>query len=329
MDFNKIANPYLDNYPDIFKELEKERLFQIKNGRSWNKSVYMPMGSIFGVALNLSKTPTRLFENHVYDIASLASWRFGGKHIVEFDELLELLVTKTGLHGDIPVDILLNLPFMCSYVKTKQLKDYDGFFVSLSTGNERRYEKEKLRLEISFISSFIVTTLSIDMEKVGVEEIINGFVERFKDDYPTMDYPSPELHIGESENILKTSLYSMLNYALPLILYLCAANAEITSKTATAPSIPTLPRNKRAIAPHQPTEWLCGERIGAAIRASAQREATDPTGTGVSKRPHIRRAHWHTYRVGVGKANTILKWIHPLAINADNGSDMPVTTRKV
>ena len=343
MDFNAITKFYSDKYPNIFAEVERTRLLSTDKGMTWDKTCYFSFESVLATIIyryidtksnihdltknwNIggkyhSKKGELGLTHDALCVYNLLAWRFGGKHIVDFDELIEKQIIECGISGDIPMNVLRKLPFMGVYVKTKSHKTFDGFLVSSSNGTEK-HNSHEFHIVISTLYEGEMISAPIDLSKVGtIDEIADSDVSSL--------FKNKEDINGFTKQTFVDFFRSMWGCALPLILYLCASNAEITSKTAAAPTIPTLPRNKRAIAPHQPTEWLCGERIGAAIRASAQREANDPTGTGASKRPHIRRAHWHTYRVGVGKANTILKWIHPLAINADDGSDMPVTTRKV
>lgn len=40
-------------------------------------------------------------------------------------------------------------------------------------------------------------------------------------------------------------------------------------------------------------------------------------------RPHIRRAHWHTYRTGSGRTETTIKWVAPIPINITDGDIIP------
>ena len=51
-------------------------------------------------------------------------------------------------------------------------------------------------------------------------------------------------------------------------------------------------------------------------------------------RPHIRRAHWHTYWVGpmdevYPKRKTILKWLPPIPVNVTDVEKLPVVVREV
>ncbi len=57
------------------------------------------------------------------------------------------------------------------------------------------------------------------------------------------------------------------------------------------------------------------------------------SGTHARPRPHIRRAHWHSY--WVGKCNdpdtrtVVLKWLPPIAVNVQNVDDLTTTVRDV
>lgn len=77
-------------------------------------------------------------------------------------------------------------------------------------------------------------------------------------------------------------------------------------------------------------EWTVGERFGAAYRrAIAQHAAAGHRGADRSRaRPHVRRAHWHTYVTGPrdGERERVLRWLPPMFVNADAaGADVPTT----
>jgi hypothetical protein len=76
-----------------------------------------------------------------------------------------------------------------------------------------------------------------------------------------------------------------------------------------------------------PTSWQVGYRIGAALRRAYYAAEPAPAGEGAasekikersSPRPHIRRAHWHSYWTGPrkGKREAILKWLPPIPVGA-------------
>lgn len=53
------------------------------------------------------------------------------------------------------------------------------------------------------------------------------------------------------------------------------------------------------------------------------------TGIGASKRPHIRKAHWHIYRIGKGRTQKKVIWLPPIEVNCRNQETLPVVVRTV
>ena len=78
-------------------------------------------------------------------------------------------------------------------------------------------------------------------------------------------------------------------------------------------------------------EWDVGIRYMTEKRAymnSRKAGATVSMRTGSRVRPHIRKAHWHLYRVGPGRKETKLLWIPPVFVGKQKDED-PVVVRKV
>lgn len=96
------------------------------------------------------------------------------------------------------------------------------------------------------------------------------------------------------------------------LIYLCATNAELRP----LPSSLNRRKAKGQKSAKPPKVIQVGYISGPALRAyrRAERdEAAQPTGR--TMRPHIRRAHFHTYRVGAGRTESIVKWLSPIPIN--------------
>ena len=72
-------------------------------------------------------------------------------------------------------------------------------------------------------------------------------------------------------------------------------------------------------------KWDVGYRV---IKEYNRRlsESINTNHTGTSKRPHIRKAHWHTYHKNREK---VLLWIPPIFINCNNSEDLPVVAREI
>jgi hypothetical protein len=107
----------------------------------------------------------------------------------------------------------------------------------------------------------------------------------------------------------------MVQRAVSLLVYLCAANADLQPVPRTK-----LGRARRSSDRSQSAKPLMvvgvGYRIGAALRAyrkSAPRPAGIPAGRTVP--PHLRRAHFHTFLAGPGRTETRVHWLPPIPIN--------------
>lgn len=119
-------------------------------------------------------------------------------------------------------------------------------------------------------------------------------------------------------------LEMMLRRAASLLVYLCASNAEL------AP-VPTFGggrargggKRRGGGGPKPAKRIMVGYRIGEALREYRRNVLADRTprtgGTGRTVEPHVRRAHFHTFRVGPGRPNERtqrrVKWLPPIPIN--------------
>ncbi|MEV0453729.1 hypothetical protein [Catellatospora methionotrophica] len=67
--------------------------------------------------------------------------------------------------------------------------------------------------------------------------------------------------------------------------------------------------------------------MGNAIRSwkAARAAGTHGTGagTGGTRRPHWRKPHLHTYRIGPGRTETVMHYLSGLPVNGYTGSDVP------
>jgi hypothetical protein len=119
-----------------------------------------------------------------------------------------------------------------------------------------------------------------------------------------------------------------------LVLYLCAENAEIGdgSRRPSVPPHKCAKRGPRLIPPDRLTAWDVGLRLGAALRRAESSEELDAgvwQGERARPRAHIRRAHWHTFRVGEGRRGNKVKWMAPIPVNVRDPDALPATVRPV
>jgi hypothetical protein len=106
----------------------------------------------------------------------------------------------------------------------------------------------------------------------------------------------------------------MIKRAVSMLIYICATNADLKP----LPKPPARAKGGTRDKKRKPVQVVgVGYRIGPALKAYRKREATTGQGTGRTVRAHIRRAHLHTFKVGPGRTQSMVKWLPPIPVNAD------------
>jgi hypothetical protein len=105
----------------------------------------------------------------------------------------------------------------------------------------------------------------------------------------------------------------------------------ITKQTYKQPKEGQKPKNKFS----EIRMWDVGIRYGKAIHVAKQeyekqiaRENAENNKNRKPVRPHVRRAHWHKYKVGKGRQETKIVWLAPIYV-CGSGKEIPVTIREV
>ena len=117
---------------------------------------------------------------------------------------------------------------------------------------------------------------------------------------------------------------------LSLLLYLCAEEPDISGHIpGTYPQYPRPKKTKKGLKlfpPDKPCIWNVGQEQGKKLREAIEKASERDPGSGViTRKPHIRKAHWHGYWKGSRKPNPDMssekqerqffyKWIPPLII---------------
>lgn len=234
-----------------------------------------------------------------------------------------------------PVDILSHLPvnsFSIKLGKPLELKDEPNFDTIL-VFNDYKLDS-KGRSYGSAGITFILLNSDTPVGRKGYQHPVRliGFINI----EPTEGFPltfQSMYDANVAENLtcgLSPDEYQyMLTHLLPYVLYLCSQNAEISQPQ----------ENKLVYRPYNGTpkhkyrevkQLICGEPTGIRIRdfKRIQRERRD-SGEGSMKSPHIRRAHYHRYWVGVGNDRHVeLRWIAPICVHKElNGYIKPTNAQ--
>jgi hypothetical protein len=133
---------------------------------------------------------------------------------------------------------------------------------------------------------------------------------------------------GQTPELQRSFMSTILHVVVPHMLYLCSQTLDTRPKPLKPGRPARRQRGRTRPAEPQVDRRLIGFRIGPELAAQDRWEATaeqgEPRGSHGRHRPpapHIRRAHFHTYRVGPGRRERVVKWLAPIAVNADHGID--------
>jgi hypothetical protein len=125
---------------------------------------------------------------------------------------------------------------------------------------------------------------------------------------------------------------------ISLIFYLCVDEPDFGGVLRPHRPQPTRTKQGYRLFPaERVTRWDVGTRIGAAIRSARDRyehEDRAALASGRARpRPHVRRAHFHGFWAGPrkdeAKQELRVRWLPPIAVNADSPDDLPATIHPV
>lgn len=259
-------------------------------------------------------------------IAALSSWRVSqGVYLV--DSTVLDAVKETPVDGEIPVDILMRLPEWCCYVPMPgheiEGREIAGFFAHLEVGP--RHDGAWLRLEVDYLD--LPPLISLSPEALN---FYRGMT--FSDSYRRMlGEMKADAMVGGANapdfdrvaDMLQSHASERIGPLLSVLLYLCSQTAEFRAAAERVPGRPTNPTPKkvkegwRLFPPDRPKIWCVGETIGKTIRdAMARHREHDEHRLG--PRPHVRRAHWHSFwtgpRADPSARKLVLKWLPPMPV---------------
>jgi hypothetical protein len=327
---------YARAYPRAWAQADEYRAMKGQPDLGdWPDWCYLPLAGAYAIAEAEALTQGMTAHDVTLDVGNLGAliaWR-QTKGVYRFDRELFEAIWNTPLDDKIPVEVFFRLPEWCVWVETPvefNSTTSPGFFAYLE--HDVNTGRPELRLSLSVtrrpggrpalnhiifhltqptITGALRSSLVENYRQAGQDlddETLDGFAQR------TADY---------------------FRQRISLLLYLCTVNSEIAdSRTQTKrPMNPQPVRTKkgpRLFAPTMPTTWDVGMRLGAALRRARQSsEQREPTGTHASPRPHVRAAHWHTYRTSKGRAKSVLKWLPPIFVGVGSVDDLPATLRLI
>jgi hypothetical protein len=308
-----------DEFPGIWKEVD-----HLRQASAWPPYVFLPSREWIN----------RLPDNPA--AVALAAWR-PTQGIYRFDaEVLDAL-WDTPMDGTLPGDVLRSLPEWCVYIDSAPADCLHpasgnpilGYWAWLDWDRMPTGDTERLYFAVDD-GRYVCTLLPVAL---GEGSLLDGIERSARAVRQSKRYT---LLTEEDRAIVNScNVPLILKQLIGPVLYLCSINAEIrTRKEGLRPTRPRAVKTRdglRLFPPAQPTAWDCAWRIGAAIRSAREQEhrrAGD--GTHASPRPHVRRAHWHSFwtgakaKVGIvsSERKLVLKWLPPIAVMVGEASEL-------
>lgn len=342
------------------KELKQQRadVFDIvdqireRSGKQWDPACWMP-----------TKLIERKFEKPfpregikeierwmarvllTASIEPLAIWR-QWKQIYRFDEDFEQYLLKDISDLEDPVEVLKAMPYPCIYVETKHVSNMKGFFAMLDWDIDNDnlmltfygrqdpdvYPKEHFKFDFPVkirsivlepgktISQSIVPKEWQEMTDFAINEKEILMIDEMKKEWAECK--------GDEQDL------NMVMEMLQLVLYICAANAEVEENPKQkaihrAPKPNTKVKDKLS----EVQAWDAGQKTGERIRILRAKPANytgrTHAGTSSPKSPHFRRGHWHHYWVGKKDSEerkVKLNWVSPMFINGEDAEEQVTVT---
>jgi hypothetical protein len=317
----------------LFRAVDQARQSRRPDDPAWPPEVFLPLEAAGRIVLERGRAAGQSVQSPgdlvrpAAELQVFAAWRMT-KGIYRFDPDLAAALMATEITGDIPAEPLARLPEWCVYVETPGLDTpllgggttpVHGVFALLDgTAQGARL----LTMALDTDAQLAMTHLALGLplaESLARREA--QWRENCRRGIAT------EWHAGA-----EAAAAALLTKVLGLLLYLCSEAPEIDG--SGHPGNPAPKRTKegwRLFAADQSRTWDVGVRIGAALRLAREEPRSGEPGGGshAGPRPHLRRAHWHTYRVGKGRTEAVLRWLPPIPVNLEAGEALPAVVHPV
>lgn len=293
-------------YPTVWRNVEI--LYESRGSLpEWNTNLcYINISGAIAALSNAGKPEIKDF-GYAALCAALATWR-RNKVIYRFGYEIATTLMLTAEDIKIPVGIFNSLPAPCVYVqfpaagKSKKTT-IDGFLAFIEDDISRKKE-----LRILYLNKCGELVLQYAIHLIPGGTIYDGIEEA------NTTIRKNAMRLSNSEICDKIdSVISLVNetrkqicQAVQLILYICAENADIIEDEG---QMKIFRQTNNIIDKYREIrKYNVGTKTSAVLRKIARE--------GKSKKPHIRRNHWHHYWVGPrSDQHLILRWLPPIPVN--------------
>lgn len=229
-------------------------------------------------------------------------------------DMLRDQAEEMSLTDKLPMELLLHLPYPCIYIKAPK-DELDGFFAWIEYDLDRKSPELRIQWVISNFKNSFPSMLHLVLGTIGdcIADTAKTIAANTHQPMPLPDKPD-----------------LMTMTAIQMILYIISDNSDIIDEPHPVPAPQPNSKKPKTVIRDQAREIdvkNVGVRVGVAIKKymsnpspASAREVQDHK-SGISKRPHMRRGHWHHYWYGKKDDRKIkLRWVSPIAVNSDKSN---------
>ena len=308
---SRFCSSVLKNFPEAGRGADMLRATRKKKGGpQWPEWCFLPMSGATAIITHgrdLSRQPATFAEFGMLPLLSAAlAWR-PTQDIVRFDADVYEALKKTPPADDAPDLLFRQLPAWCVYIELRD-ENYHGVFVHLEYDLRDGPENGREELRLLFIPHDPADIPVPQVMHMGHGSIAEGLAQFLREAEKNLQHMAQASTLYETlkKSVEKNDLESSLRKfddltmtTISLVLYLCSAEPEWSPQEGglSSPSFAQPKKVKngwRLFPPDKPRIWNVGMETGIKIRAAKSAASAERKGP----RPHIRRAHWHTYWTG-------------------------------
>lgn len=306
----EILRAFAAHFPDLFDAVAA---YRAAHRDEWPPWCYCPAGVAYGHVVGRAYGSVEAFLRSGDDAVAidaelapiLAAWRMG-MGVYRFDPALAAALVDTPA-ASLPAVILQMLPEWCVYVETPWWAEATiGFFACL---DDEEDGAAVLRLMFDR-GDEPPASYPLPLSSATIEEALTARRRYARDLALEMGDQEPVGAFGRDGGALEV----LLPGCVSLLLYLCDQAADYAG--------PDRPKNPRPVKTKKgwrlfpasaPRVWDIGREIGERLR-TAQSTPRSPAEDRAAPTPHLRRAHWHTFRVGKNRQGLRIRWLHPILV---------------
>ncbi|ELT8232544.1 hypothetical protein QPF19_004345 [Salmonella enterica] len=315
-------NEVMRKFPDAGKQIYRHRMERGIRSPRWPAWCFLPFSSWLEISGGTFRQPASMLP--AMQLATLGTWRYSqGIYRPDPDFFRE--IADSIISDSLPADVFQHLPEWCIYVEIPEMTWCGdrvlGFWAHLDYRPKSSSYGELVILfnceTLGYVMG-VVLALGPWSIREGYEKTAKRGIENVQGSYPgSLDEITHSLY--DNVDVRMTELAP----AISILLYICSDEPEIEDRNAPGerPSRPQEKKTKKGmrIFPAERTRvWTLGAGIGSILR-----EAYHNGLTGKTKRPHLRRGHWHGYWNGSHDKERFFryKWLPPVFVNSQAWMD--------